>query len=160
MTWRRSAVSWRFGSVNADGGDVGAAPCASSVNRCQDLSPMPERDAKLFEIVIGQMREYRDIDVIFDKALGVLGHAEVLEPVRNLLHAGCPCGLSNVTGPFDFFDKELIRQIPSVVGGGKKWGAAHQWLASISPIRLDRLVDRSTTLGPVFESAEVVHLVP
>ena len=80
---------------------------------------MPERDAKLFEIVIGQMREYRDIDVIFDKALGVLGHAEVLEPVRNLLHAGCPCGLSNVTGPFDFFDKELIRQIPSVVGGGK-----------------------------------------
>jgi xanthine dehydrogenase YagS FAD-binding subunit len=36
--------------------------------------------------------EYRDIDVIFGKALGVLGHAEAVEPVGNLLHADCPRG--------------------------------------------------------------------
>jgi len=55
-------------------------------DRCQHLSPMPERDAKLFEVLIGQMREHRDIDVVFDKPLGILGHAELFEPVRDRLH--------------------------------------------------------------------------
>jgi hypothetical protein len=39
-----------------------AAPPSKLRDRCQHLSPMPERDAKLFEVLIGQMREYRDID--------------------------------------------------------------------------------------------------
>src|SRR5215831_16116355 len=47
---------------------------------------MPERDAKLFEVLIGQMREYRDIDVVYSKTLCVLRHAELFEPVRDLLH--------------------------------------------------------------------------
>jgi hypothetical protein len=48
--------------------------------------------------------------------LGVLGHAEVFEPVRNLLHRG---PLSRIyrgpTGPLDQGDREFMRQIPSVV---------------------------------------------
>jgi hypothetical protein len=29
-----------------------------------------------------------DIDIILGKALGVLGHADFFEPIRNLLHNG------------------------------------------------------------------------
>jgi hypothetical protein len=32
------------------------------------------------------MREYGEIDVAFDKALGILEHTELIEPVRDLLH--------------------------------------------------------------------------
>jgi len=59
-------------------------------NRRQHFSPMPQRNAKLFEVLIGQMTEDRDIDVILGKTLGVLGHAELFEPARNLLHSGAP----------------------------------------------------------------------
>jgi len=47
---------------------------------------MPEQDADVFEILIGQVAKRRDIDPILGKALRVLGHAERFEPVRNLLH--------------------------------------------------------------------------
>jgi len=64
---------------------------------------MPERDAKLFEILISQKMEDRGIDVVLAKAPGVLGHAEFLEPVLNPLHRGPPSriirGLTEVSGP-------------------------------------------------------------
>ena len=49
---------------------------------------MPERDAELLEVLIGQVAKNRDINVALGKALRVLGHAELFEPVRNLLHRG------------------------------------------------------------------------
>src|SRR6516225_9380067 len=52
----------------------------------EHFAPMSKRDAKLFEVLIGQITQYRDIDVVFDKALGVLGQAELFEPVRDLPH--------------------------------------------------------------------------
>ena len=52
------------------------------------LPPMPERHANVLEVLIGQMAQYRDIDLVLGKALGVLGHAELFEPFRNLLHRG------------------------------------------------------------------------
>jgi hypothetical protein len=48
--------------------------------------PMPEQHADVLEILIRQMAQYRDIDPVFGKALGVLGHTELFEPVRNVLH--------------------------------------------------------------------------
>ena len=48
---------------------------------------MPEQDADVLEVLIGQMAEYRDIDSVLGKALRILRHAELFEPVRNLLHA-------------------------------------------------------------------------
>ena len=47
---------------------------------------MPERDAKLFEVLIGQVAKDGDVDVVFSKTLRVLGHAEFCEPVGDLLH--------------------------------------------------------------------------
>ena len=88
VTWRRSAVSWVFGSVAV----VGPAWCRRRAGKLADgrehLPAMPEQDADVLEVLIGQMAEYRDIDLVLGKALGVLGHAELFEPVRNLLHRG------------------------------------------------------------------------
>ena len=51
-------------------------------------------DAKLpptpLEVLISQMAQYRDINSVLGKALGVLGHAKFFEPVCNLLHCGAP----------------------------------------------------------------------
>ena len=55
-------------------------------DRREHFPSMPEQDADVFEILIGQMAKRRDIDPILGKALRVLGHAERFEPVRNLLH--------------------------------------------------------------------------
>ena len=51
---------------------------------------MPKRDADIFEVLISQMGKYRDINFVLGKALGVLGHAELFEPVCNLLHGRKP----------------------------------------------------------------------
>jgi hypothetical protein len=37
-------------------------------------------------MLIGQVGKDRKINTVFGKTLGVLGHAELLEPVGNLLH--------------------------------------------------------------------------
>jgi predicted lipid carrier protein YhbT len=49
---------------------------------------MPKRDANVLQVLIGQMAKRSDTDSVFSKALGVLGHAELIEPLRNLLHCG------------------------------------------------------------------------
>ena len=53
---------------------------------------MPEQNADVLEILIGQMAECRDIDPVLGEALGVLGHAELFEPVRNLSASRPPPG--------------------------------------------------------------------
>jgi hypothetical protein len=47
---------------------------------------MAERDTKLVQVLIRQIRENVEIDGILDKAVSVLGHADLLEPLRHLLH--------------------------------------------------------------------------
>jgi hypothetical protein len=47
---------------------------------------MPERNANVLEVLIGQMAQYGDINFVLGKTLDVLGHAELLEPIRYLLH--------------------------------------------------------------------------
>jgi len=49
---------------------------------------MPKQDADFLEVLIGQMAECRNANPVFGKALSVLGHAELFEPIRNLLHGG------------------------------------------------------------------------
>ena len=69
VTWRRSAVSWGFGSVNAGCGDAGAAPASSAI-AAQHLAPMSERYADLFKIMIRQMGKHRNVDVVIRKCAG------------------------------------------------------------------------------------------
>jgi len=46
---------------------------------------MPEQDTDVLKILIGQMVEDRDINSVLGKTLRVVGHAEVFEPICNLL---------------------------------------------------------------------------
>jgi hypothetical protein len=47
---------------------------------------MPERDADVLEVLIGQMAEYGDVNFVLGKALRVLPETQLPKPVRNLLH--------------------------------------------------------------------------
>jgi hypothetical protein len=47
-------------------------------------------DADFFKVLIRQVAQNGKINIVLGKALGVLGHAELFEPVRNLLHCAAP----------------------------------------------------------------------
>ena len=49
---------------------------------------MPDGHAKPIEVPVRQFTQDLDIDIVLSKTLGVLGHAELFEPVRNLLRCG------------------------------------------------------------------------
>jgi hypothetical protein len=52
-----------------------------------------------FQVLIGEVTKDREIDVILGKALGVLGHSELFEPISDLLHRGSAPELSGVARP-------------------------------------------------------------
>ena len=54
--------------------------------RQQALAEAERGDAELLQIGIGQLDQHAEIDVVLGKALGVLGHPELFEPVLYLLH--------------------------------------------------------------------------
>ena len=56
----------------------------------QQLAAIAKDDTKIFQILIGQVAKDREIDAVLGKALGVLGHAEFFQPVRDLLHRTAP----------------------------------------------------------------------
>src|SRR6516225_9070464 len=61
-----------------------------------------------FRILISQMTQDRDVHIVFGKALGALGHAELFEPVLSLLHGGHPTVSSGHDRVFDHRDREFI----------------------------------------------------
>ena len=77
---------------------------------------MSERpDANLFEVMIVRSPKDREIDIILGKALGVLGHAELVEPVRNFLH--CAASLRWSLGPLRHdIRPTLRRELPLSLG--------------------------------------------
>ena len=63
-------------------------------------------------MLVCQIAENREIDIVISKALGVLGHPEFFEPVRNLLHAGPLTVSSWHDGVFDHRNRESIPIYP------------------------------------------------
>src|SRR5262249_53520138 len=59
-------------------------------DRTQHFQPVPERQLEVFKMLISQVGKNRQINSVFHKTVGVLGHAELCEPVRNLLHCEPP----------------------------------------------------------------------
>src|SRR5262249_36962957 len=60
---------------------------------------MPEQHADVLKVLNGQMAKCCETNPVFSKALRVLGHAELFEPVGNLLHRG-PFGFNAIrSGP-------------------------------------------------------------
>ena len=57
-------------------------------DRAQHFAPITEENAQLLQVMIGQIGQDREINAVFGKGLRVLGHAELLEPIRYQLHRG------------------------------------------------------------------------
>jgi hypothetical protein len=79
---------------------------------------MPERHPDILEVLIGEMAEHRHIDLVLAKALRVLGHAELFEPVRNLLH--CAASLRGTCG----FSAKISDQHSDVNSSGEAQGTS------------------------------------
>jgi hypothetical protein len=57
----------------------------------EDFAAMAKRsDEDLFQILIGQIRQDREIYIIISKALGILGHAELFEPAPSPASSAAP----------------------------------------------------------------------
>jgi hypothetical protein len=52
----------------------------------EQYPPMPTQDADLFEVLVGKMGEYGNVNLILSKSLSVLPKTELFEPVCNLMH--------------------------------------------------------------------------
>ena len=89
VTWRRSAVSSSFNSAG-----YGRAP--KLLDSREHYPPMREQHANVLKVLIGQMAKCCETNPVFSKTLGVLGHAELLEPVGNLLHCAHPTDLAQI----------------------------------------------------------------
>jgi hypothetical protein len=64
---------------------------------------MSERNANVFEVLIGQMAEHGDVDFVLNEALSVLPNAELLQPIGNRLccwHAHAANSSSNALASF------------------------------------------------------------
>lgn len=64
-------------------------------DRPQNFSAIAENNAGVFQILIGQVAKHREINAVLREALPVLGHAEAVEPARNLPHR---CGARGLRG--------------------------------------------------------------
>src|SRR5262245_2133735 len=55
-------------------------------DRPQNFAAMSEQNAEVLEILLRQIADDREVNGVVGEALGVLGQAELFEPVRDLLH--------------------------------------------------------------------------
>ena len=63
-------------------------------DRTQDFATITEDDAQFLQVLIGEVSKDREINAVLCKTLRVLGHAELFEPVSNLLHWRPPADLA------------------------------------------------------------------
>ena len=79
--------SWpsRCGRQGCRGGNRDVAEIA---DRTEHLAAMAEQDTEVFQVLVCQVLEDREVNSVLGKTLRVLGHAELFEPVRNSLHGG------------------------------------------------------------------------
>jgi hypothetical protein len=66
----------------------GSRSVAEIADRAQQFAPITEQDTEVFKVLVREVGKDAQVNAIFDKAIGVLGHPEHFEPVRNLLHRG------------------------------------------------------------------------
>ena len=58
-----------------------------------DLAPMPKQDTEILKVLLGQIRDDREINAVVNKALAVLVKADRSEPFSNAGHGGPPLPL-------------------------------------------------------------------
>src|SRR6516165_7666548 len=89
---------------------------------------MPERhNANLFEVLISQVAQNGKINIVLGKALNVLLHTELFEPVRNLLHRGPAEYLWLASTSAEWCVFFLAAEDCSQSGAGTHVRLAHKW---------------------------------
>ena len=94
VTWRRSAVSRSDGPAGTAAPTVTMSVSFELSDRTQDFATITEDDAQFLQVLIGQVGKDREINAVFGKTQSVRGHAELFEPVSNLLHWRPPTDLA------------------------------------------------------------------
>jgi hypothetical protein len=79
--------SW-LGLRGCRGCRYGNRSAAEITDRTQHFASITEQDPHFFQVLIREIRKDAEVNAIFDETLGILAHAELFEPVRNLLHRG------------------------------------------------------------------------
>src|SRR5262249_8657310 len=77
--------------------DTSSSPIARS-----NFRRSPRTTPRFLQVLIRQIAKNGEINAVFSKTLGVLGHAEFFQPVDNLLHCGHPTDLT-----LSVLDREL-----------------------------------------------------
>jgi hypothetical protein len=52
-------------------------------DRSQHFPAIAEEDAEFLQVPVGKLGKHREIDAVLGEALGIFGHAEPFEPVRD-----------------------------------------------------------------------------
>src|SRR6266702_2432094 len=84
-------------------------------DRAQNFAAMPQQNAEVLEILLRQIADDREVNGVVGEALGVLGQAELFEPVRDLLHRDpTPRIYHGLTALQDESDREYPKNSPRV----------------------------------------------
>jgi hypothetical protein len=77
--------------AEAEGAEAAVSDVGATITTIFNSTPMTERrNANLFEVLIGQIRQDEKANILLGKPLRVLSETELVEPVRDLLHCGAP----------------------------------------------------------------------
>ena len=80
--------------AEAEGAEAAVSDVGATITTIFNSTPMTERrNANLFEVLIGQIRQDEKANILLGKPLRVLSETELVEPVRDLLHCGAPSHL-------------------------------------------------------------------
>ena len=111
---RTDQVEEHHCDLAALGGFLGA-DCRRRADGRQYFSSMPEWDADVLEVLIGQIAEDRDIDHVLGKALSVLGQTDLFEPITNIQHRSGRRTLAStilIANPLAAVTRELAAENP------------------------------------------------
>jgi hypothetical protein len=80
--------------AEAEGAEAAVSDVGATITTIFNSTPMTERrNANLFEVLIGQIRQDEKANFLLGKPLRVLSETELVEPVCDLLHWGAPTQL-------------------------------------------------------------------
>jgi hypothetical protein len=80
--------------AEAEGAEAAVSDVGATITTIFNSTPMTERrNANLFEVLIGQIRQDEKANILLGKPLRVLSETELVEPVRDLLHCSAPSHL-------------------------------------------------------------------
>jgi hypothetical protein len=126
---------------------------------------VPEQDADVLEVLIGNMGKDRDVDAVFRKCARVLGQAEHCEPIGNFLHRRPRPAEFGLVDPLDvrFYPIDrAARSRPERSAAGVTGGQARRTTDGSRPrVRRGPAVDNAATICPgrAIRAVQVLQII-